>query len=194
VTGPSDRAVEAAENAYREYRRLGPLYTADAVNARCRPRPGARRGRIRERGGGEGMARSMGPSWGGGLRSRRPLRARAPRGTVVTPLRRCLGTTENPRCPNLTAGSRCPKCHADRERERLAVPGPHGRRGSTVEWRYLRLLVLRRDLFRCVVCGSPFGLEVHHIDGNPEHNGLTNLETLCGPHHKERHRSGPQSS
>jgi hypothetical protein len=31
VTGPSDRAVEAAENAYREYRRLGPLYTADAM-------------------------------------------------------------------------------------------------------------------------------------------------------------------
>ncbi|ODS39049.1 MAG: hypothetical protein A7316_00825 [Candidatus Altiarchaeales archaeon WOR_SM1_86-2] len=49
------------------------------------------------------------------------------------------------------------------------------------EWRKLRLSILRRDNFTCQYCG--FRAEkwqiVHHIDGNPNNNEGTNLETVC---------------
>ena len=49
------------------------------------------------------------------------------------------------------------------------------------EWRKLRLKILARDNYTCQYCG--FSAKkwqiVHHIDGNPNNNEDTNLETIC---------------
>ena len=52
---------------------------------------------------------------------------------------------------------------------------------SKDEWKILRLEILKRDDYTCQYCG--FRVEkwqiVHHIDGNPNNNEETNLETVC---------------
>lgn len=52
---------------------------------------------------------------------------------------------------------------------------------SKEEWRALRYKILVRDNFVCQYCG--FRAEkwqiVHHIDGNPNNNDESNLETIC---------------
>lgn len=49
------------------------------------------------------------------------------------------------------------------------------------EWKKLRLEILKRDNYTCQYCR--FRAEkwqiVHHIDGNPNNNEETNLETIC---------------
>lgn len=34
----------------------------------------------------------------------------------------------------------------------------------------------------CVVCGTTQRLEVHHVDGNPKNDRLSNLEVRCAKH------------
>ena len=57
-------------------------------------------------------------------------------------------------------------------------------------WRGLRLQALRRDGWRCVVCGSRRRLEVDHVrrvEDAPELAWrLDNLQTLCRQHHIEK--------
>ena len=52
---------------------------------------------------------------------------------------------------------------------------------SSDAWKSLRFEILRRDNFTCQYCG--FRAEkwqiVHHIDGNPNNNQKSNLETIC---------------
>lgn len=49
------------------------------------------------------------------------------------------------------------------------------------DWKKLRLKILKRDDYTCQYCG--FRAEkwqiAHHIDGNPNNNEDTNLETIC---------------
>lgn len=49
------------------------------------------------------------------------------------------------------------------------------------EWKKLRLEILKRDMYICQYCGftSQKWQIVHHIDGNPNNNNKTNLETIC---------------
>ncbi|MFC9769389.1 HNH endonuclease [Rhodococcus jostii] len=58
--------------------------------------------------------------------------------------------------------------------------------GSTRAWRTQRTRALRRDNYRCVLCGEPAN-EVNHRVGKADGGGddLGNLETLCTPHHAE---------
>jgi 5-methylcytosine-specific restriction endonuclease McrA len=37
----------------------------------------------------------------------------------------------------------------------------------------------------CAVCGKTDGLEIHHKDGNPKNNEISNLTVLCGVCHKK---------
>jgi hypothetical protein len=77
---------------------------------------------------------------------------------------------------------RCPDCERERNRR------PRRRARGTAEWKAARAAAQRRDGFRCVRCGLTnrrTKLEVHHIDGNPLNNDLSNLETLCVRHHYE---------
>ena len=57
------------------------------------------------------------------------------------------------------------------------------------EWRQKRLKVLKRDGFRCQMCGTAKNLRVHHI--NYEHLGtdaeLDDLITLCDECHRKIH-------
>lgn len=57
------------------------------------------------------------------------------------------------------------------------------------EWRHKRLKVLKRDGFRCQMCGTAKNLRVHHI--NYEHLGtdaeLDDLITLCDACHRKIH-------
>lgn len=59
------------------------------------------------------------------------------------------------------------------EGERLSVSRP--------EWRRLRGSVLLLDNFSCRYCGFTAVKYqiVHHIDGDPENDGVGNLETVC---------------
>src|SRR4051812_13450841 len=58
------------------------------------------------------------------------------------------------------------------------------------EWATNRKAALARDSYRCQECGSSEHLEVHHIQ--PLYLGgthaLPNLQTLCYPHHRAKHR------
>lgn len=38
---------------------------------------------------------------------------------------------------------------------------------------------------KCQVCGKKGNLKIHHIDGNPSNNRITNLILLCGNHHDD---------
>lgn len=43
----------------------------------------------------------------------------------------------------------------------------------------IRFQILRRDNFKCILCGSTNILEVDHIDGNKNNSVIDNLQTLC---------------
>ena len=42
----------------------------------------------------------------------------------------------------------------------------------------------------CLVCDTTRGLEVDHINGNPNNNDQSNLQNLCEYHHKEKTNYG----
>lgn len=47
----------------------------------------------------------------------------------------------------------------------------------------LRAEIIRRDGERCAVCGATERLEVHHHNGDPSNNRLSNAELRCRRHH-----------
>jgi 5-methylcytosine-specific restriction endonuclease McrA len=65
---------------------------------------------------------------------------------------------------------------------------PRLRLDSTL-YEQLRQEVLSRDRWRCQVCGSLAGVEVHHITPKGRHGDDTeeNLITLCTDCHKKIH-------
>ena len=38
---------------------------------------------------------------------------------------------------------------------------------------------------KCQLCGREGNLKIHHIDGDPSNNNITNLVLLCGNHHDD---------
>ena len=72
----------------------------------------------------------------------------------------------------------------------MAGQGSRFHRGQQGRWRRLRRTVLDRDNWRCVRCGFPDRLEVHHI--KPLWKGgarfdADNCETLCRGCHIAEH-------
>jgi hypothetical protein len=61
------------------------------------------------------------------------------------------------------------------------------------QWERNRLAALERDGHRCVECGSPRFLHVHHRvpwePGQTDPHALDNLVTLCAGHHRAAHRA-----
>ena len=64
------------------------------------------------------------------------------------------------------------------------------------EFQRKRESILVRDSFRCKICGMDElnhyylyerGLDVHHIDGDPENNKKSNLLTVCCECHHKKH-------
>jgi predicted restriction endonuclease len=56
------------------------------------------------------------------------------------------------------------------------------------QWQSTRRLALEHYGYRCVLCGSKAGLEVHHrryVRWGDEK--LADLTVLCGPHHRMIH-------
>lgn len=83
-------------------------------------------------------------------------------------------------CPDFAAGagSYCDEHRPQRRfRDRYGV--------SENRWKRLKTLAKRRDLHRCVMCGSPDKLEVDHIEPRSlgGANTLDNLQTLCSDCH-----------
>jgi len=59
-------------------------------------------------------------------------------------------------------------------------------------WQYVRGKVLKRDKFKCVICSSKDGLQVHHDTYKNHFKELENLQdlmTLCSNCHNEHHYS-----
>lgn len=50
--------------------------------------------------------------------------------------------------------------------------------------------VLKRDDYKCTLCGSTKALCVHHKNKNKSDNNLDNLQTLCYPCHGKIHAMG----
>ena len=48
-------------------------------------------------------------------------------------------------------------------------------------------LILERDDYMCVMCGSVKKLNIHHIDKNSKNNSIRNLVTLCHKCHMFAH-------
>ncbi len=42
----------------------------------------------------------------------------------------------------------------------------------------------------CFMCGSPYGINTHHIDWNHDNNAPANLATLCHHCHEQNHKLG----
>jgi hypothetical protein len=61
---------------------------------------------------------------------------------------------------------------------------------ETEYWKAVRRLVIERDRYRCVVCGSKKRLTVHHLTYKnhfKEHENLCYLTTVCHDCHHEYH-------
>lgn len=61
---------------------------------------------------------------------------------------------------------------------------------KTSYWKKVRLLVFKRDGFKCVICGSTENINVHHSTYKhhfDELNHLDDLITLCKNCHNEAH-------
>lgn len=86
-------------------------------------------------------------------------------------------------CGTLATGTYCP-AHAPKQGSRA------WRGGSTRQWRALRLEALSRDGHRCVRCGRPDRLAVHHLVPLAESGtmALDGLTTLCKPCHHAAHQ------
>jgi hypothetical protein len=69
---------------------------------------------------------------------------------------------------------------------------PHSTARGGGQWMRSRLVVLERDGYRCVQCGSAERLHVHHRrHWNPDDTDTheaDNLETLCASCHRKAHR------
>lgn len=64
---------------------------------------------------------------------------------------------------------------------------------ESIYWSEVRAIVKERDLQKCVICDTDYGLHVHHknydFKENEEHLNLDKLVTLCGNCHKAFHNS-----
>ena len=70
----------------------------------------------------------------------------------------------------------------------LALPSRR-LRVSVEDYRKLRKQILDRDGWRCQLCGSLSGVEVHHVQWRSQsgHDSEDNLITLCSECHREIH-------
>ena len=96
-------------------------------------------------------------------------------------VRPCL----EPNCPALTTGSRCAVHQREWQRRQYRLGQA---RGTPWAWKKLRQQVLERDGGRCVRCGTPWALQVHHVNGNKRDDRIENLVALCPRCHGAAHR------
>jgi 5-methylcytosine-specific restriction endonuclease McrA len=57
-------------------------------------------------------------------------------------------------------------------------------------WKEVRLVVYKRDNYKCVYCGSKEKIQAHHLtykNHYKEHKNLQDLITLCEKCHKSEH-------
>jgi len=79
-------------------------------------------------------------------------------------------------CQKNPIGSRSSVCCDACYEKRLVS---HRKIHSRINFGGLREAALERDNHVCRACGSSTKLEVHHLDGNRQHNELSNFITLC---------------
>ena len=93
----------------------------------------------------------------------------------------------HPTCSALTSGRYC-ATHASyyQRQEAARLRSKAAQRSSSV-----RRAVDVRDQRRCVICGSPYGVQKHHRKPLAEGGADVeeNIITLCDAHHKAAHRA-----
>lgn len=68
----------------------------------------------------------------------------------------------------------------------------HNWKGGTSRTEYGRNMLKRKGLLvECVLCGSKQSLYVHHIDGDPKNNEVSNLAVHCSSCHAKIHGFKP---
>ena len=83
-------------------------------------------------------------------------------------------------CPHCRA--KVPSAEFDAHRQSHRPPDIR----QTRAWRKLRQQILERDGHRCASCGSPVGLEIHHLKGLDD-NRPESLTVLCLDCHRKLH-------
>lgn len=57
-------------------------------------------------------------------------------------------------------------------------------------WKIIKARVMKRDGYKCIICGATENLEIHHNTYKhykQEYRKLKCLDTLCRKHHNEAH-------
>jgi 5-methylcytosine-specific restriction endonuclease McrA len=98
-----------------------------------------------------------------------------------------MSACAEPGCPELTPTTYCP-AHTEQPAQRKDR-GLTGQRGSTRRWRKTRAKRIAIDSGRCTECGSTEFLHVHHVDGDPTDDRMSNLRTLCEDCHRAVERT-----
>jgi len=60
---------------------------------------------------------------------------------------------------------------------------------STISFRTIKAVALRRANFTCEICNNPHNLFLHHIDGNARNNNNDNIIILCRYCHRQAHHN-----
>lgn len=89
-------------------------------------------------------------------------------------------------CSIATDTGRCLRTNPCPTHKRPAWAGSKRNLNRPADWRKRRSLVIRRDGFKCVRCGSSGPLEVDHILSIAKGGSWepTNLQTLCSECHR----------
>lgn len=90
-------------------------------------------------------------------------------------------------CGTITTlgATRCPPCTTKHEQEANTRHNQRNPHHHSHAWQTTRKKALAANYHQCAICGTPEGLQVHHINhvanGTADH--LDNLVPLCAHHH-----------
>lgn len=108
--------------------------------------------------------------------------------TSIEEKKKIVSYYKNRKNQSISKNKKYPKPNAIKKRKKI----PYNEYLKTYYWRKVRYLVLKRDNFRCTICGEREPLNVHHktyINKGNEIKHLDDLITVCDLCHKKIHKN-----